>query len=105
MARLVSVARRSAALPTGGGVVVHRPEPEGITVRRGDDGAFVVLGRPAQRAVAVNDLTNADALAYVQNRLRHLGVDRALVRAGAREGDLVHVGGFTFTYEDDPVVR
>ena len=49
----------------------------------------------------MNDLTNADALAYVQYRLKRLGVDRALARAGAREGDLVHVGGFTFTYETD----
>jgi GTPase len=100
MVRMVSVSRRSEA-PVATGVVVHRPEPEGVTVERGDDGAFVVVGRPARRAVAVNDLTNADALAYVQYRLKRLGVDRALVRAGAREGDLVHVGGFTFTYEPD----
>jgi GTPase len=100
MVRMVSVSRRSEA-PVAAGVVVHRPEPEGVTVERGDDGAFVVVGRPARRAVAVNDLTNADALAYVQYRLKRLGVDRALVRAGAREGDLVHVGGFTFTYEPD----
>jgi len=67
----------------------------------GDDGAFVVEGRSAQRAVALSDLTNADALAYAQHRLKRLGVDRALARAGARDGDLVHVGGFTFTYERD----
>ena len=70
-----------------------------MTVERGSDGAFVVRGRPAERAVAVSDITDAQALAYVQERLRRLGVDRALARAGAREGDLVHVGGFTFEYE------
>ena len=68
---------------------------------RGADGAFVVSGRPAERAVAISDLTNADALAYVQRRLKRLGVDRALVRAGAHEGDLVRVGPFTFTFEPD----
>jgi GTPase len=51
--------------------------------------------------VAVNDLTNPQALEYVQARLRRLGVDRALARAGAREGDLVTVGAFTFEYQPD----
>jgi len=100
MVQAVGEARRQQ-VPAVPGVVVHRPEPEGVRVERAEDGAFVVVGRPAQRAVAVNDLTNADALAYVQYRLKRLGVDRALARAGAREGDLVHVGGFTFTYETD----
>jgi len=97
---LVGDVRRRAA-PAVAGTVVHRPEPEGVRVGRGDDGAFVVEGRSAQRAVALSDLTNADALAYAQHRLKRLGVDRALARAGARDGDLVHVGGFTFTYERD----
>jgi GTP-binding protein len=100
MVREVDIARRALPAPAVG-TVVHRPEPEGVRVERGFDGAFVVVGRPAERAVAVNDLTNADALAYVQYRLKRLGVDRALARAGAHAGDMVHVAGFTFTYEDD----
>ncbi|MHB8464516.1 MAG: Obg family GTPase CgtA, partial [Acidimicrobiales bacterium] len=100
LAELVGDARREPS-STGAGVVIHRPVAEAVHVERAADGAFVVVGRPAERAVAVNDMTNADALAYVQHRLKRLGVDRALARAGAREGDLVHVGGFTFTYEAD----
>ena len=49
--------------------------------------------------MGVTDLTNVQALAYVHQRLRRLGVDRALARAGAREGDVVHVGGLTFEYQ------
>ncbi len=59
-----------------------------------------MVGRAAERAVAVNDLNNREALAYVQNRLRRLGVDRALARAGARPGDTVRVGSLTFEYAD-----
>ena len=99
MGALVTEARQAEPAPVG--IVVHRPEPEGLLVERGDDGAFVVRGRPAERAVAVSDLTNAEALDYVQHRLRRLGVDRALARAGAREGDLVRIGGFSFEYEPD----
>jgi GTP-binding protein len=100
MAAHVDAARRAEPAPEAS-IVVHRPVAEGVTVRRQDDGAFVVLGRPALRAVALNDLTTPDALAYVQHRLKRLGVDRALARAGAREGDVVHVGDFDFTYEPD----
>ncbi|MFP5375328.1 MAG: Obg family GTPase CgtA, partial [Acidimicrobiia bacterium] len=60
--------------------------------------------RRAERAVAVDDITNAEALDYVQHRLKRLGVDRALARAGARSGEAVHIGGFTFEYEPDQVL-
>ena len=98
---LVSEARASQPSPEI--YVVHRPEPEGVHIERDDDGAYVVVGKVAERAVAVNDLTNLDALAYVQNRLKRLGVDRALARAGARPGDTVRVGEMTFEYADQEI--
>ena len=101
LGRLAEVVAGARAEVPREGFVVHRPTPEGVVVERGPDGAFVVRGRAAQRAVAVSDITNADALAYVQHRLKRLGVDRALARAGAREGDVVHIGGFSFEYEPD----
>jgi len=99
VAGLVADAR--AMLPAPETFVVHRPEEEGVRIERGDDGAFRVHGRKAERAVAVTDLTNAQALAYVHKRLKRLGVDRALARAGAREGDVVRIGGLTFEFEPD----
>jgi GTP-binding protein len=99
MATLVGDAR--AAVPPAVEFVIHRPEPVGVVVERDDDGSFVVRGRPAERAVALSDLTNAQAVAYAQKRLKHLGVDRALSRAGARHGDRVRIGGFEFEYEHD----
>jgi GTP-binding protein len=99
LAALVREAR--AAQPPAGAFVIHRPAPEGVSVERDASGALVVIGREAERAVAVSDLTDAQALAYVQNRLRRLGVDKALVRAGAREGDVVRIGSFVFDYSDD----
>jgi GTP-binding protein len=72
-----------------------------VEVVRDKDGSFVVEGRAALRAVALSDLTDADAVAYVQGRLRRLGVERALVRAGIREGDTVRLGPLEFTYRRD----
>ena len=105
LADLVTEARTAEAeASTTSGFVIHRPEPEGVVVERGMDGAWVVKGRKAERAVAVSDITNIEALDYVQHRLKQLGVDRALARAGAKDGELVHIAGFTFEYEPDQVV-
>jgi GTP-binding protein len=81
--------------------VIHRPVPEGVTVERLGDGEYRVHGRAALRAVALSDITNTDALAYADARLKKLGVDKALARAGARTGDVVWVGEFSFDYEGD----
>jgi GTP-binding protein len=81
-----------AAEPVEEGFVVLRPAEEGFSVVRDDDGALRVRGRAAERVVAMADMTNAEALAYVQDRFRRMGVERALTRAGAREGDVVRIG-------------
>jgi GTP-binding protein len=78
--------------------VVLRPAEEGFTVLRDDDGAWRVSGRSAERVVAMADLTNLEAMEYVQHRLRKLGVERALARAGAREGDIVRIGPVELDY-------
>jgi GTPase len=94
-------AESSDAAPVGGEVVVHRPVPEGVDVRRAPNGPWLVVGRAAERAVAFSDLTDAGAQAEAVRRLRRLGVDRALARAGVRDGDEVTVGAMTFTWGDD----
>ena len=101
MAGLVEQSRAALPKAVGTRFVVHRPEPEGVRVERDPSGALVVKGRAAERAVALSDLTNDQALAYVQERLKRLGVDRALARAGAADGDVVHVGGFSFEYRGE----
>jgi GTPase len=103
LATCVREARAAAVTPAVGAVVVHRPAPEGVDVQRAGPGAWVVVGRAAERAVALSDLTDSGAQAEAVRRLRRLGVDRALARAGARDGDEVTVGAMTFTWgEDEP---
>ncbi|MHB1585069.1 MAG: Obg family GTPase CgtA, partial [Acidimicrobiales bacterium] len=57
-----------------------------------------LTGRAAERAVAFSDLTDEGAMAEAVRRLRRLGVDRALARAGARDGDEVRVGEVAFLW-------
>jgi GTP-binding protein len=97
--REVEVAR--AAEPEPEGFVTLRPVPEGVRITRHDDGSSEVVGREARRAVGLSDLTNPEALDVARQRLARLGVDRALARAGARNGDPVHIGGLSFDYESE----
>jgi GTP-binding protein len=99
VADLVRQAREAESVDEG--IAIHRPEPAGVAVEREDDGSWRVLGRPALRAVALSDLTDSQALDYAWSRLRKLGVERALKRAGVRDGDTVHIGAFSFDYQED----
>jgi GTP-binding protein len=101
LGRMVQAARSEPSRAGPVEPVVHRPAGEGVVVRRGPDGSFAVLGREAERAVALSDLNDPGALEHLQRRLRRIGVDRALARAGVGEGDEVRVGSFSFTYEHD----
>ncbi len=102
LAELVVAARREveAARPA---VVIHRPLGEQIAAEHVGQGIFEVVGRAAERAVALSDLNDDQAMDVVLGRLRRLGVDRVLARAGARDGDEVRIGELSFTwYREGP---
>ena len=84
-------------------VVVHKPLPDEIFVGRDGQNAWIVEGRPAIRAVRFQDLTDDEALAEIVRRLRGLGVDRMLTRAGVRDGDVVTIGPLSFEWWRDEV--
>jgi len=99
LTRLVGAARATA--PSTDGATLHRPMGKEIVVERGDDGSWMVVGRAAVRAIALSDLTNEEALEFAQARLKQIGVFTALRRAGVSTGDTVHIGAFSFDYEED----
>ena len=86
------------------GPVLHRTyRPglgDGFRVERAGERAFRVTGRRVERLIARHDPDNEDALRYVEDRLRAMGVVRALEAAGFRGGDDVEIGGMVF--ELDP---
>jgi len=99
MATLVSQARESQ--PEREGLVIIRPEVDGSIVERVQEGEFRVRGRAVERVVALNDVTSPEALNWIDERLKKMGVDRLLSRAGAQEGDVIWIGAFSFEYEPD----
>ena len=84
-------------------VVVHKPLPDEINVEKTAASEWLVTGRPAIRAVRFQDLTDDEALAEIVRRLRALGIDRMLTRAGVRDGDVVNIGPLSFEWWRDEV--
>ena len=100
--RLADLAAEARVVPAERpAVVVHRPATEDVNVERGEDGTWEVTDRRVARVANLNDLTNPDALYYLHDRLKSMGVDRALARAGVRDGESVRIGRLEFTYEED----
>ena len=74
------------------------PEPRvRFEIQETDEG-FVVSGDEPKRAVVMTDFENEQALMLLFRKLKKMGVINALVRAGVKEGDTIHIGGFEFTY-------
>jgi GTPase len=80
---------------------VYRPGVgESFQVERVGPRAFRVEGGRIDRLLARHDIENEEALRYVEERLRALGVIKALEAAGFEPGDDVEIGGTVF--ELDP---
>jgi GTPase len=80
---------------------VFRPAAaRGFEVERVEGGRFRVSGAGIDRLVRRYDVENEEAMAYLERRLRSIGVIRALEEAGFEPGDDVEIGGVEF--ELDP---
>jgi GTP-binding protein len=76
---------------------VYRPVGEGgYRVEREEDGGFRVLGRGVELLFERHDVSNEEALAYLEQRLNEIGVIAALTRAGFEPGDDVRIGEHEF---------
>jgi GTP-binding protein len=81
--------------------MVFRPTgASGFRVERLGPSAFAVRGRGIERLLARYELDNEDAMAYLEGRLRRIGVLRALEAEGFQPGDEIEIAGVTF--ELDP---
>jgi GTP-binding protein len=82
--------------------MVFRPAADsGFTVQRLGARSFAVRGRGIERLMARYDVDNEDAMAYFENRLRRIGVLRALQAEGFAPGDEIEIAGVTFELDPD----
>jgi GTPase len=81
--------------------MVFRPAASsGFQVERLASGSFAVRGRGIERLLQRFDVENEDAMAYLEGRLRRIGVLGALEAQGFQPGDEIEIAGVTF--ELDP---
>ena len=74
--------------------MVFRPAGRtGFKVERVGESAFEVRGPSVERLLARFDVENDDAMAYVEGRLRRLGVLKALEAQGFQPGDELRIAG------------
>jgi GTPase len=85
--------------------MVFRPAAtSGFVVRRVADRSFAVDGRGVERLLARYDIDNEDAMAYLEGRLRKIGVLRALEAEGFQAGDALEIAGVAFELDpEEPV--
>lgn len=89
--------------------IVLKPKPVGrqtgfeVKVEGGSYGnVYRIIGAKPERWVAQTDFTNDEAVGYLADRLNKLGVEEALVKAGAVAGSTVVIGageGIVFDWE------
>ena len=74
-----------------------RPEATDVIVARDGD-EWRVRSEKAERMLRRYDVSNPEALAFLQEKLIAEGIEDALARAGAREGDEVRIGDIVFEF-------
>ncbi|WP_157246507.1 GTPase ObgE [Nonomuraea typhae] len=75
----------------------------GFSVRQVSENQFQVTGEKPERWIRQTDFTNDEAVGYLADRLERLGVEEALVKAGAVAGAEVIIGpmegGYIFDWQ------
>ncbi|MFI7098724.1 GTPase ObgE [Streptomyces sp. NPDC050161] len=101
LAEIVAAARAAKPVQEATRIVI-RPQAvddTGFTVTEEAEGLYRVRGEKPERWVRQTDFSNDEAVGYLADRLNRLGIEDALLKAGARTGDGVAIGP-----EDNAVV-
>ncbi len=93
-------AHKDEPAPAAEHVVYTAPAADTVTIRRDDDGAFVVEGREIEKLVAMTNFANDEALRRFQLAWRRLGIDADLKERGIKEGDTVRIRGAEFEFKE-----
>jgi GTP-binding protein len=73
---------------------------EPFTIRREDDGTWVIEGKEVERIFKMTKFSSEEAVYRFSKKLRRMGIDDRLQELGAEEGDQVRILDFYFDYKD-----
>lgn len=73
---------------------------EPFTIRKEDDGLWVIEGKEVERIFKMTKFSSEEAVYRFSKKLRRMGIDNKLQELGAEEGDQVRILDFYFDYKD-----
>lgn len=76
----------------------HEADPEAFYITREPDGAFVVSGEKIEKLFKMTNFQTDESIRRFSRQLRGLGVDEALRKKGAKDGDTVRLLEFEFEF-------
>jgi len=86
----------------------RRRDKEYVVVNMGG-GVFRIDGKGIERMVVQTEWENEEAVAFLQRRFGKAGIDKALIDAGARDGDEIRILGRSFDFDsgiaEDPEIE
>ncbi|MDR0459561.1 MAG: GTPase ObgE [Coriobacteriales bacterium] len=94
-------AATQSSMPTYEKIWEHKRKERdrAFTVTNLGGNVYRVAGKTVERMVIQTEWENDEAIAYLQRRLERFGVEKALVAAGARNGDEIRILGRSFALE------
>lgn len=78
--------------------VKHLREDD-FEIKPHEPGIFEVKGTLLERRVAMTDLENDEAVAYLQQEFKRIGLEERLIEAGAKEGDTIRISKDEFDFQ------
>lgn len=81
-------------------VVYEAKEDVEFVITRGDDASFTITGKRIERLVAMTNFSDDQSVRRFQKIWRYMELDDRLREKGCQEGDEVHIGEQTFTFQD-----
>lgn len=72
-------------------------EEEPFTIRK-EKGEFIVEGPTIERIMGRINLNDTESLGFLQRKMKEIGLNEALKKAGVEEGDTVNILGYVFEW-------
>lgn len=78
----------------------NEKEESPFNIKQDEDGIWILYGKQIEKLFQMTDTTHDQSMLRFARQLKGMGVDDALRQQGAKDGDLVTILDFTFTFMD-----
>ncbi|MBR2081794.1 MAG: GTPase ObgE [Elusimicrobiaceae bacterium] len=80
--------------------VVHKVEPI-FTITRDENDIIHITGKKVEEFIAMTNFTQPEAVTRLKGIFKKIGLEKALLKQGVQDGDLLVVGGKEFEWNGD----